>query len=146
MVFSYRCKEENACRVLEELRGKYLGGRFEGLKAELFEDGAGVEFFRQAVQKLEGLDLLVNNAGVTILENIFDLTEKNMDYLYCLLFRNYVILMREGGQKLFLFVRRLRIVKGRILYRSLPEVAIVVEKEFSWGTLRKEDAPRVFLC
>ncbi len=97
IVFSYRSKKENACRVLEELRGKYPGGRFEGLEAELSEDGAGVEFFRQAVRKLEGLDLLVNNAGVTILESIFDLTEKNMDYLYHLLFRNYVILMREAS-------------------------------------------------
>ena len=97
VVFSYRSNKENACRVLEELRGKYPGGRFEGLEAELSEDGAGVEFFGQAVRKLEGLDLLVNNAGVTILESIFDLTEKNMDYLYHLLFRNYVILMREAS-------------------------------------------------
>ena len=46
---------------------------------------------------MEGLDLMVNNAGVTILESIFDLTEKNMDYLIQVLFRNYVILMRESA-------------------------------------------------
>ncbi len=97
IVFSYRSKKENVFRVLKELREMYPDGKFEGLEAELSEEGAGVEYFRQAAEFLEGLDLLVNNAGVTILESIFDLTEKNMDYLYRLLFRNYVILMREAA-------------------------------------------------
>ncbi|MCI8864903.1 MAG: SDR family oxidoreductase [Lachnospiraceae bacterium] len=97
VVFSYRSKKENARKVLAELRGRYPEGKFEGLEAELSRDGAGVDFFRQAVETLGGLDLLVNNAGVTILESVFDLTEKNMDYLYRLLFRNYVILMREAA-------------------------------------------------
>ena len=76
IVFSYRSKKENAYRVLEELRTKYPGGSFEGIEAELSEDGAGTAFFRQAVEKLGGLDLLVNNAGVTILESISALTKK----------------------------------------------------------------------
>lgn len=97
VVFSYRSKKENALRVLENLREKYPQGNFWGLEAELSLDGAGVEFFQKAAGQLGGLDLLVNNAGVTILESIFDLTEKNMDYLYHLLFRNYVILMREAA-------------------------------------------------
>lgn len=97
VVFSYRSKAENARKVLEELRGQYPEGRFAGFEGDFSEDGAGVAFFRQAVQFLEGIDLMVNNAGVTILESIFDLTEKNMDYLIQVLFRNYVILMRESA-------------------------------------------------
>ena len=74
-----------------------VNDNFGELEAELEKDGAGIAFFNQSVEQLGGLDLLVNNAGVTILESIFDLTEKNMDYLIQLLFRNYVILMREAA-------------------------------------------------
>ena len=59
------------------------------------EDREG--FVALVAEQLGQIDVLVNNAGVTILESIFDLTEKNMDYLYHLLFRNYVILMREAA-------------------------------------------------
>lgn len=96
VAFSYRSKRENAMKVVQELQEAYPEGIFVCLEAELSEDGAGVAFFQEAVKRLGGLDLLVNNAGVTILESIFDLTEKNMDYLIQLLFRNYVILMREA--------------------------------------------------
>lgn len=97
VAFSYRSKKENAWKVLNELKEQYSDGTFLCLEAELEKDGAGIAFFNQAVEQLGGLDLLVNNAGVTILESIFDLTEKNMDYLIQLLFRNYVILMREAA-------------------------------------------------
>lgn len=97
VVFSYRSKAENAKRVVKELTERYPKGQFDCLEAELSEESGGVCFFRQAVEILGGLDLLVNNAGVTILESIFDLTEKNMDYLIQLLFRNYIILMREAA-------------------------------------------------
>lgn len=97
VAFSYRSGKENAWKVLNELKAQYPDGTFLCLEAELEKDGAGIAFFNQSVEQLGGLDLLVNNAGVTILESIFDLTEKNMDYLIRLLFRNYVILMREAA-------------------------------------------------
>ncbi len=97
LVFSYRNKKENALKVIADLHQNYPEGYAEALPAELSREGAGTVFFEEAVKCLGGLDLLVNNAGVTILESIFDLTEENMDYLYRLLFRNYVIMMREGA-------------------------------------------------
>ncbi len=97
VVFSYRSRKENALNVLQDLTSHYPEGTFACFEAELEKDGAGIAFFNQAVKVLGGLDLLVNNAGVTILESLFDLTEKNMDYLIQLLFRNYVIMMREAA-------------------------------------------------
>lgn len=97
VVFSYRSKRENARKVIEDLKGTYPEGRFECLEAEFSNEGEGTAFFHKAVELLGGLDLLVNNAGVTILESVLDLTEKNMDYLIQLLFRNYLILMREAS-------------------------------------------------
>ena len=97
VVFSYRSKAENARKVLEDLQGRYPEGKFTCFEGDFSEDGAGVAFFNRAVEFLGGLDLMVNNAGVTILESIFDLTEEHMDYLIQVLFRNYVILMRESA-------------------------------------------------
>ena len=48
--------------------------------AKLEDPGAGVKLFEEAVQKLGGLDLMVNNAGVTVFENIFDMTEETLDF------------------------------------------------------------------
>ena len=98
VVFSYWSKAENAKKVAAELSQKYPEGQFICIEAELTKEGAGVEFFRKAVELLGNLDLMVNNAGVTILESVFELTEENMDYLIRLLFRNYVILMRESAK------------------------------------------------
>lgn len=97
VVFSYRSRKENAEKVVRELEQRYPDGIFAMLEAELSEAGSGKLFFKEAVELLGGLDLMVNNAGVTILESVFDITEKNMDYLLQLLFRNYVILMREAA-------------------------------------------------
>lgn len=97
VVFSYCSKKQNAQKVLDDLRALYPAGNFAMIEAELSRPGAGAAFFRQAVALLGGLDLMVNNAGVTITESIFELTEKNMDLLLNLLFRNYVLLMRESA-------------------------------------------------
>ena len=97
VAFSYRSGEDRAKKVVEELQALYPDGKFYMFYCNLSENGEGIAFFRKAVKALGGLDLMVNNAGVTIKESIFDLTEENMDYLIQLLFRNYVLLMRESA-------------------------------------------------
>lgn len=97
VVFSYRNKEENARKVIADLQEAYPSGQFSCLEADFSKAKEGTAFFKQAVGMLQGLDLMVNNAGVTILESIFDLTEEHMDYLIQLLFRNYVLMMREAA-------------------------------------------------
>lgn len=47
---------------------------------------------------LNGLDLLVNNAGVNIPRAIQDITEDNFDYLVGLDFRAYVMLMHYASR------------------------------------------------
>lgn len=97
VVFSYRSGKVKADRVINELSNKFSSGIFACLQADFSIDNVSKKFFRQAVHMLDGIDLLVNNAGVTITESIFELTEENMDYLYRLLLRNYLILMREAS-------------------------------------------------
>ena len=97
VVFSYNTDFDSAQHMLETLAGQYPAGIFDCYQAKLTEQGAAVSFFRQAVERLGGLDLMVNNAGVTKLESIFDLTEETMDYLVNLMLRTYVLMMREAA-------------------------------------------------
>lgn len=95
VVFSYGRHEAEAkqlCRDMERRYDVFCGC----VQAELHQPGNGKKFFAEAVTMLGGCDLLVNNAGVTILESILDMTEENLDYMLNLNFRNYLIMMREA--------------------------------------------------
>ncbi len=95
VVFSYASHEEDAFAVRDEVI-KNTGVRCACFKALLNIPGNGKILFDQAVEFLGGLDLMVNNAGVTIFESLIDLTEENMDYMINLNFRNYCIMMHES--------------------------------------------------
>lgn len=95
IMFSYGRHEEEAQALCRDMQQQY-GISCCCLQAALEMPGNGKVFFSQAVAALGGCDLLVNNAGVTIMQSIFDLTEEKMDYMINLNFRNYLILMREA--------------------------------------------------
>lgn len=97
VVFSSRTHEDAANNVLSVLREKYPDGRFECFYAQFTDEGAGKEFFRKAVKFLNGLDLMVNNAGYTKLCSIFDMEEELLDDMVRLMYRNYLILAREAA-------------------------------------------------
>lgn len=97
VVFSYRSHQESAQKVLDTLYQEYPQGRFQCFEAHIEQPGAPKSLFRQAVAYLGGLDLMVNNAGVTMLESLLDLTEETMDYLLNLMLRGYVLFMREAA-------------------------------------------------
>jgi NAD(P)-dependent dehydrogenase (short-subunit alcohol dehydrogenase family) len=97
VAISYATKEDEARKVVKEIEEVH-GRRGFCFNAVLHEKGAGAAFFNQAVEKLGGLDLLVNNAGSTRFENILELTEETMDYLINLDFKNYFIMTREAAR------------------------------------------------
>ncbi|MGM9594237.1 MAG: SDR family NAD(P)-dependent oxidoreductase [Candidatus Onthomonas sp.] len=97
VAFSFFSHGENAAAVLEQLRQTAPGGRFFAIRADLSRKGEAVRFFREACGQLGGVELLVNNAGVTRKESIFELTEESMDHTLALDFRSYMLLMREAA-------------------------------------------------
>lgn len=97
VVFSYASHGEDAFALREEVKGTY-GVQCACFQAALNIPGNGKKFFDASVDFLGGLDLLVNNAGVTIFESILELTEENMDYMLNLNFRNYCVMMREASR------------------------------------------------
>ena len=69
------------------------GAECSWFSADLTKRGAPKEFFDKAVGALGGLDLLVNNAGVNMPLPLQELTEDNIDYLFALDQKAYVLLM-----------------------------------------------------
>ncbi len=74
------------------------GGKCFFFQASLERPGAGVELLEKSVEALGGLDLLVNNAGVTRFENLLDMTPEVFDLLFNLDFKNYILMMQAAAR------------------------------------------------
>lgn len=96
LAISYASKKEEAEKVAEQIRETYHT-RCLIYQAALQEKGAGKTLFDRAVADLGGLDLLVNNAGLTIFESLQEIKEETLDLLINLDFKNYILMMREAA-------------------------------------------------
>ena len=97
VAISYASRVDEAEKVAQIISEEY-GRKCYYYQASLDKRGEGVKFFQKAVEDLQGLDLLVNNAGLTIFESLQNIEEENMDLLIDLDFRNYIIMMREASK------------------------------------------------
>ena len=95
VAISYASKEDAARELAEQIKKEY-GRECYYFQASLDIPGEGQKLFKNAVEALGGLDLLVNNAGLTICESIQDVTEEKLDHLLNLDFRNFVLMMRDA--------------------------------------------------
>ena len=96
LAISYASKKEEAEKVAEQIRETYHT-RCLIYQAALQEKGAGKALFDRALSDLGGLDLLVNNAGLTIFESLQEIKEETLDLLINLDFKNYILMMREAA-------------------------------------------------
>lgn len=96
LAISYVSKKEEADKVVEQISETYHTRCF-AYQAALQEKGAVKALFDRAVADLGGLDLLVNNAGLTIFESLQDIQEETLDLLINLDFKNYILMMREAA-------------------------------------------------
>jgi len=97
IAFSYNEMEEDAKALCKEVKERFNRDCYYH-QASLHLPKEGVNLFNKCIDDLGGLNLLVNNAGVTRIEGILDLTEETMDYLINLDFRNYIIMAREASR------------------------------------------------
>ena len=95
IAFSYYGDDEQAMKDVEKTLGMLneRGAKGYAREADLAKKGAPKEFFDSAVSDLGGLDLLVNSAGVNMPLPLQNLTEENIDYLFALDQKAYVLLM-----------------------------------------------------
>ena len=100
IAFSYFPDVQNDEKAVETTK-KLLeekGAHCWAFAADLSQKQAAEQLFEQAVEAMQGIDLLVNNAGVNIPLPIQDLTEENFDYLMALDLRAYVMLMHYASR------------------------------------------------
>ncbi len=97
VAISYVNKKDQAEELAAEINEKY-GRKCYFFQAALEQPGAGVKLFNECLEALGGVDLLVNNAGVTLFEHILDLKEETLDFLFQLDFKNYLLMLREAAR------------------------------------------------
>lgn len=97
LVISYATQEKEAEDLAQEIKNKY-GRECWYFQAFLQEKNAGAELLKKGIEKLGGLDLLVNNAGLTIFGELQSIKDEDMDLLLALDFRNYVSMMRDAAK------------------------------------------------
>jgi NAD(P)-dependent dehydrogenase (short-subunit alcohol dehydrogenase family) len=78
--FSYRSSKKGADNVLGFV--KEGGGQAAAFHADLEHPEQGVKLINNAVQEMGGIDVLVNNAGLTITKEILDVTEEDWDRIH----------------------------------------------------------------
>lgn len=97
IAFSYY-NERSEAQALASQVETVFGRNCFYYQAHLEQPEAADILFQQAVRDLGGLDLLVNNAGLTICEPIQNITEEKLDHLLNLDFRTFVLLMRNAAR------------------------------------------------
>ncbi|MCD6520244.1 MAG: glucose 1-dehydrogenase [Anaerolineae bacterium] len=102
VVLSYYRSEEGAQSAVEEILA--LGHRAVAMHADLSQVPECFRLVGEAVEFLGGLDVLVNNAGVTLFKPFEEVTEADFDFLYGLNIRGQFFcaqraarVMREQG-------------------------------------------------
>lgn len=105
LAISYASKKDAAEELARHIEETY-GCKCYYYQASLEIPGEGEKLFNQAVADLGGLDLLVNNAGLTICESIQNLTEEKLDHLLNLDFRTFVLMMRNATR--YMIDRKIR--------------------------------------
>ena len=99
IAFSYYGDDEQSLKYVEKTVSmlKEKGAESWQFSADLTKKGAPKEFFDKATAALGGLDLLVNSAGVNMPLPLQELTEENIDYLFALDQKAYVMLMHYAA-------------------------------------------------
>ena len=97
VAITYSSKRMEAEAVAEKIE-KEFGRKCFCFQASLEKRDVPKEFFNAAVEALGGLDLMVNNAGLTICDSLFEISDDHLDFLLGLDFRAFIVLMREASR------------------------------------------------
>ena len=128
IAITYGENQKGADETANQIRT--LGRECFVYQASLEEPGPPVECVRRAIKDLGRLTLLVNNAGRTIYHSVLTLDSEEMQYIYGLNFRAYILasgeaarhMVREGVQGSIIFISSTHSVRAYaydLMYGSL---------------------------
>lgn len=129
IAITYNSKEEEAALVCEQIEG--MGVRAFYRQASLQEEGVAEETVAWAVKKLGRLDAMVCNAGVTIHNNLFTLTEEEIDFGYSLDFRSYMLCAKLAAENM-----RKNGAAGRIIFITSSRGSRVYPEDPIYGGMK----------
>jgi NAD(P)-dependent dehydrogenase (short-subunit alcohol dehydrogenase family) len=89
VAITYSQRPEGAEKTCAQIRK--LGRRAFMYQQEMSEEDAASKVVSAAIRDLGHLTLMVNNAGRTILHSVLTITAEQMQYLYSLNFRSYIL-------------------------------------------------------
>lgn len=124
IAFTYNSKAEEAEALREEIRSR--GVHCFCYQASLEKDSVPGEVTEKAISDLQGIDLLVCNAGLTKHNDLLSLKGELIDFVYALNYRAYLLCASTAAKDM-----AARGVKGSIIFitstrgiRAYPEDAV----------------------
>ncbi|MDR3120604.1 MAG: SDR family oxidoreductase [Clostridiales bacterium] len=110
VAITYSTRPEGAEKTCAEITK--LGRKAYMYQQEMSEPDAAEKVVAAAVKDLGGISLMVNNAGRTIFHSVLTITAEQMQYLYGLNFRSYVLcagaaardMVRSGTRGSIIFI------------------------------------------
>ena len=95
VAFNYSSHDEKAQALVKQVKTSY-GVNCYAFKSRFQEKGAVEMFVKQAIDALDGVDLLVNNAAYAVQGGeLIDIDDSTMDLMFAVNLRSVVLISRE---------------------------------------------------
>ncbi len=123
-------KREDGAVELRDFAEK-LGRKCFYYQASFELVGVAEKVTQKAIEDLGGIDVLVCNAGYTIFTNILDLSDKDMDYMYNLNYRSYMMCSKVAANYM-----KDNKIKGNIVFITSTRGIRAYEDDVVYGGLK----------
>ena len=128
---------ENAQRVAEELGGS---DKAVALRADVSDEQAVIDAVAEAVLAFGGLDLIVNNAGLSLSKPLLETTAKDWDLQHDVMARGSFLVSRETAR-----VMSAQDMGGDILYISSKNSVFAGPNNIAYSATKADQAHQVRL-
>jgi rhamnulose-1-phosphate aldolase/alcohol dehydrogenase len=144
-----RLAAEGACVVVADLNGENadavaeeLGGpdKAVAVRVDVTDEEQIAEAFRAAVLAFGGVDLVVNNAGISISKPLLETTAKDWDLQHAIMARGSFLVSREAAR-----IMRAQRIGGDIIYIASKNAVFAGPNNIAYSATKADQAHQVRL-